>query len=169
MAKNKVKVMGPKINATKEIDITDFKVNNRFYGTHRNEVVLDKKYDVVRSALDDRKEYVHKENEFLKIVSSSKYFKIDKTKFPYRAYPIINVQIPDIFNHNNGNPIRCNACVRDLEIYQTDYYSKYCYLRFKLTILDYTNPELENNIDTIQVVKEPFFWEDGRLCKSILE
>ena len=83
MAKNKVKVMGPKINATKEIDITDFKVNNRFYGTHRNEVVLDKKYDVVRSALDDRKEYVHKENEFLKIVSSSKYFKIDKTKFCY--------------------------------------------------------------------------------------
>lgn len=42
MKNKKVKVMGPKINATEEIDISDFKLNNRFYGTHRDEVVFDK-------------------------------------------------------------------------------------------------------------------------------
>ena len=34
--KNKVKIMGPKFNATEVIDISDFKLNNRFYGTHRH-------------------------------------------------------------------------------------------------------------------------------------
>ena len=42
MAKNKVKVMGPKINATKEIDITDFKLNGRFDVIRKREVVFDK-------------------------------------------------------------------------------------------------------------------------------
>ena len=165
MENKKVKVMGAKINATEEIDISDFKLNNRFYGTHGDEVVFDKKYPAINALLHKDAEFVQKKRDFLKIVSSSKYFKLDRNKFPHCAYPVINVLIPDIFNHNSGEPIHCNACVRSLEVYQTSCDCKYYYLRFKLTILDYTNTELKNDIDTIQTIEEPFFWEDGILSK----
>ena len=163
--KNKVKIMGPKFNATEVIDISDFKLNNRFYGTHRDEVVFDKKYPSVNTLLHPDVEYAQKEKEFLKIVSTSKHYKIRKNRFPYHAYPVVNVLIPDIFNHNNGEHIHCNACVRGLEVYETSCNSKHCYLRLKLTILDYTDTEMKNDIDTIQVMDEPYFWEDGILSK----
>jgi hypothetical protein len=164
MAKNKVKVMGPKINATKEIDITDFKLNGRFDVMYKREVVFDKKFHTVYT-LTDKDEIVVREKELLNIISTSKYFELDRYRFPYRARPIINVLIPDIFNHNNGEPIHCNACVSSLEIYEASSDSKYLYLRFKLTILDYTNTELENDIDTIQLIEEPSFWANGVLRK----
>ena len=75
MAKNKVKVMGPKINATKEIDITDFKLNGRFDVFRKREVVFDKKFHTVYT-LTDKDEIVVREKELLNIISTSKYFEL---------------------------------------------------------------------------------------------
>lgn len=164
MDKQKVKVVGPKINATEEIDVSDFKLNEKF-DSRWNEVVLDKRYLAPKSSFGEHEEWDYKES-MLEIVKTSKHYAIEKRYFPYVALPIVNMLIPDIFNHNNGEPIHCNACVRYLDVYQAKYESKYCYVRFKLTILDYTDSKLKNDIDTIQIVDEACFSNGGTILPS---
>ena len=54
--------------------------------------------------------------ELKKIIDSTEYFTpVNKSQIPHTMEPVVNVVIPDIFNHNNGEPIHCNAIVCGLK------------------------------------------------------
>jgi len=161
MATKNIKVTGPQINATKEIDISDYKRNKRC-NSISNVFAFEKVY-TLSSHLDESGE--KEERRIQKIIDSTEYFgNMNKTQTPYTINPIVNVIIPDIFNHNNGEPIHCNAIVYGLEAIRADYSSKKCTVRIKLVIFDYINKE-KYKITNIQCLTAKSFQDDGTLIK----
>ena len=161
MATKNIKVTGPQIDATKEIDISDYKRNKRC-NSFCNMVAFEKVYTLSSHLGDDGEKEV---GRIQKIIDSTEYFSpINKTQTPYTMNPIVNAIIPDIFNHNNGEPIHCNAIVYGLEAIRADYFSKKCTVRIKLVILDYVNKE-KYKITNIQCLTAKSFQNDGTLIK----
>ena len=161
MATKNIKVTGPQINATKEIDISDYKRNKRC-NSICNVFAFEKVY-TLSSHIDEAGE--KEERRIQKIIDSTEYFTpVNKSQIPHTMEPVVNVVIPDIFNHNNGEPIHCNAIVCGLEAIRADYFSTKCTVRIKLVIFDYLNQE-KHKIANIQCFTAKSFKDDGTLIK----
>jgi len=161
MATKSIKVTGPQINATKEIDISDYKRNKRC-NSISNVFTFEKVY-TLSSHIDEAGE--KEEGRIQKIINSTEYFTpVNKSQIPYTMEPVVNVVIPDIFNHNNGEPIHCNAIVCGLETKRADYFSTKCTVRIKLVIFDYLNQE-KYKITNAQCFTANVFNDEGTLIK----
>lgn len=127
------------IIATKEIDLTDYKISKRTnYQNADFSIVFEKKF---KSDSEGRKMY----EEYEKIISSSKIYAAGYGSIPY-LIAVANFKINDVFSVNDGNPISCLAKVN--AVYNTTP-SKIAF------VLEFYDFEGENRkFKNIKVIKE---------------
>lgn len=86
--------------ATKEIDLTDYKVSKRTnYKNAERSIVFEKKFRNDYEGVKAYEEYEH-------IISASKIYAATCASMPH-LIPVANFKINDVFGVNDGEPVSC--------------------------------------------------------------